>query len=125
MIWNSKYFRRFFLCVQGLGCYGLRSKYCEDWNQELEEESRRLTLATPWCFKLNLKRIVVYDYSGWEKEIIYIKLLLKYALVLKELILFSVFPTPALESTLQNLSRASQTCSIKLQVGIYSSFLRP
>ncbi|KAL2926766.1 hypothetical protein RDABS01_028516 [Bienertia sinuspersici] len=58
--------------------------------------------------------------SGREREINLIQYLLRHALVLEELIVFwhpdyAVADRMALESTLQNLPRASTTCSIQVQ----------
>lgn len=88
---------------------------------ELERELCSTTLASiPSCCRYYLKRILIKLGTGNEREIDLIQFLLRHALILEELVI-SLSPRDAivdrlvLESILQNLPRASITCSIQVQ----------
>ncbi|XP_021749667.1 F-box/LRR-repeat protein At4g14103-like [Chenopodium quinoa] len=72
--------------------------------------------VVPSCCRNHLKRIVIKYYYGIERELCLIRFLLRYALVLEDLVLFRRKFAKAdrmfLENTLQNLPRASVACSI-------------
>ncbi|KAL2897930.1 hypothetical protein RDABS01_039712 [Bienertia sinuspersici] len=85
-----------------------------------EQQFCRTVLANvPTCCKDHLKEIVVKDFNGYEREIDLIQFLLRHALVLEKLVMYpccwaNVDRMRVVECTLQNLPKASVTCSIQL-----------
>lgn len=90
----------------------------------LEQQFCKRGLAiVPPCCKFHLRRIVIKNFYGNEREIGLIQFLLKHALVLEELLIsqfeglyphFPIVDKVELQRTLQNLPRASLTCSIQV-----------
>ncbi|KAL2934341.1 hypothetical protein RDABS01_017460 [Bienertia sinuspersici] len=94
--------------------------YCDDEEFVSEQQFCRTTLANvPTCCKYHLKEIVVKDFNGYEREIDLVQFFLRHALVLEMLVMYpccsaNVDQMRVVESTLQNLRRASVNCSIQV-----------
>uniref|UniRef100_A0A803M4R0 FBD domain-containing protein n=1 Tax=Chenopodium quinoa TaxID=63459 RepID=A0A803M4R0_CHEQI len=88
-----------------------------------EQEFFKKTLAvTPSCCRSHLKRIEIDEYYGKEREVNMIVFLLRHAFVLEKLILSKGYQSVpvanevTLTRALQNLPRASATCSIEFRI---------
>lgn len=81
---------------------------------------RTAQVKVPECCKSHLKKIVIELYFGDEREVDLIRFLLRYALVLEELVVLPHNPPHEapdrmlMESTLRNLPKASPYCSIQV-----------
>ncbi|KAL2922771.1 hypothetical protein RDABS01_014262 [Bienertia sinuspersici] len=100
---------------QGLVSFAVpESYYCEPLDCEISQTT------IPPCCRNYLKRIIVELCVGNKREIDLVQFLLRHALVLEKLIMFriqqfAVVDRVVLENILQNLPRASITCSIEVQ----------
>ncbi|KAL2932491.1 hypothetical protein RDABS01_001158 [Bienertia sinuspersici] len=93
-----------------------------NYNKEVyvaEREFCRTTQAIiSSCCRYHLKKIVIIECFGYERELDLIQFLLRHALVLEELIIIHNMIEEQLmsfESRLQNFPRASLNCSIQMQ----------
>ncbi|XP_021736843.1 F-box/LRR-repeat protein At4g14103-like [Chenopodium quinoa] len=90
--------------------------------EELASEQqfcRTALVDVPTCCRYHLKKIVIKNFLGYDREIDLIQFFLTNALVLENLVLYpdpsaNVDQMMTVQSTLQNLPRASVTCSIQV-----------
>ncbi|XP_021736530.1 putative F-box/LRR-repeat protein At3g44810 [Chenopodium quinoa] len=89
---------------------------------ELEREFFRTDHEIPVCCRYHLRRIVIKEYFGIEREVVISHFFLRHALVLEELVICLArdrYAIPyqnhiSVENTLKNSPKASVTCSIQV-----------
>ncbi|XP_074303131.1 F-box/LRR-repeat protein At4g14103-like, partial [Silene latifolia] len=85
---------------------------------DLEDQVWKTTEAIPYCFHSNLKRIVIENYFGIERELNIVRFLLKKASSLHEFVVClssNANDNLLLERTLKELPRTSTICSVQVQ----------